>query len=47
MHDFDRRSLLKAMAAASAMGLVPDAVTPAQAQSGLKLGCPNRSRSIC
>lgn len=40
MHDFDRRSLLKAMAAASAMGLVPDAVTPAQAQSGLKLGSP-------
>ena len=40
MHDFDRRSLLKAMAAASAMGLVPEGVTPANAQSGLKLGAP-------
>ena len=40
MHDLDRRSLLRAMAAASAMGLVPEGVTRAQAQSGLKLGSP-------
>ena len=29
MTDFDRRSLLTAMAAASAFGLMPTAVTPA------------------
>ncbi len=41
MTDLDRRALLKAMAAASAMGLLAEGVTPAMAQqAGLKLGAP-------
>ena len=40
MTDLDRRSLLKAIAAASAIGLLPEGVTPASAQAGLTLGSP-------
>ena len=38
MTDFDRRSLLTAMAAASAFGLLPGAVTPADAQQAAGTG---------
>ncbi len=38
MTDYDRRSLLTAMAAASAFGLLPAAVTPAAAQGAAGTG---------
>jgi len=38
MTDLDRRSLLKALAAASAMGILPEAVTPGFAQSASGTG---------
>ncbi len=38
MNDIDRRSLLKAMAAATALGLVSAELSPAEAQAALQLG---------
>ncbi len=40
MNDLDRRSLLQAFAAASAMGLVSAEMSPAEAQAALRLGPP-------
>ena len=37
MHDFDRRSLLKAMAAASAIGLVPELAWTALPNDGIEI----------